>query len=329
MFSGVSNITNTVDSIFLVFLIISVALLGLITFLMVFFVIKYHHKRHATPENIEGNTLLEIVWTVIPVILVTGMFYYGWVGYRVMRDVPEDAMVVKVTGSMWQWNFEYANGKQSDVLKVPLGKPVKLELSSLDVIHSFYVPAYRIKEDVVPGLDNYVWFQSKETGSYDILCAEYCGLQHAYMLSKVIVMPESEFNVWYASEPAPAEATSEAATTEPVQESSPQSAPSTRGAQLVRERGCVLCHALGDASAQPPSSLQSIGPSLKGLFGKKVRVISDREEREIVVDEAYLRRSILNPTADIVKGFRPLMPAQQGLLTEDEIAAIIDYLKTL
>ncbi len=223
MFSGVSNITSIVDNIFLVFLIICVALFVLIVFLMVFFVIKYHQKRNPTPQQIEGNVLLEIVWTIIPAILVLGMFYYSWTGYRIMKNPPEDAMVVKVTGSMWQWNFEYDNVKPSDVLRIPVDKPIRLAITSLDVLHSFYVPAFRVKEDAVPGLETSVWFEPRETGTYDVLCAEFCGLNHAYMQSKVIVMSESAFTEWYQNEdrsPANAGSTTEGSTTtEPAEHS--------------------------------------------------------------------------------------------------------------
>jgi len=205
MFSGASNIANEVGNIFLFILVICGALLVLITFLMIYFVIKYNRKKNASPADIKGNTSLEIIWTVIPTILVVAMFYYGWTGYKVMRTVPKDAMSVKVTGVRWKWIIEYENGKMTDDLYVPLGKSVKLELSSPpnDVLHSFYIPAFRIKEDVVPGMQTYLWFQPTELGEYDIFCAEYCGVEHANMLSKVIVLSEEEFQKWYESKETP------------------------------------------------------------------------------------------------------------------------------
>lgn len=195
MFSA-SNYIDKVDNAFIFIVAISFAFLVLITFLMIFFVIKYNRKRHKKAVNIEGNLTLEIVWTVIPVILSLGMFWYGWVGYVDLSNPPDNAMLVQVTGQMWKWGFEYENGIKTDTLYVPVSKPVKLNLVSVDVNHSFFVPAFRFKKDVLPNRDNMVWFQSDEVGSYDIACAEYCGLHHAYMYSKVVVMPEGEYNAW-------------------------------------------------------------------------------------------------------------------------------------
>jgi cytochrome c oxidase subunit 2 len=207
MFSGASNIANEVGNIFLFILLICATLLLLITFLMVYFVIKYNRKKNVSPADIKGNNTLEVIWTVVPTILVMAMFYYGWTGYKVMKNAPKDAMLVKVTGVRWKWTFEYENGKIADKLYAPLGRPVKLELSapSNDVIHSFYVPAFKIKEDVVPGMKTYLWFKPTELGEYDALCAEYCGVDHSKMLSKVIVMPEEEFRKWYSQEGTPGE----------------------------------------------------------------------------------------------------------------------------
>ncbi len=197
MFSGGSNFIKDVDGVFLFILAISLVLLLLITFLMVFFVIKYNRKKNPQPKNISGNIWLEVLWTVIPTVLVLGMFYYGWVGYKKMKDVPSNAMIVKVTAQMWLWEFFYSNGLKTDTLYVPQNKAVKAELSSKDVNHSFYIPAFRIKKDVIPLKDNYLWFIADQVGSYDIACAEYCGLKHSYMYSKVVVMPEDEFNNWF------------------------------------------------------------------------------------------------------------------------------------
>jgi len=196
-----------VDRTFLFIVGISVALLALVTVLMIYFVIRYSRRRNPQPTDIKGSTFLEIVWTAVPTALVLAMFYYGWVGFKTMREVPANAMTVKVTGQMWFWRFEYANGTQTDVLNVPVGVPVKLELSSLDVVHSMYIPAFRVKEDVVPGANNYMWFQAKEEGTYDIFCAEYCGAEHSSMISEVVAMPLDEFRRWYNTQ-APADSTS-------------------------------------------------------------------------------------------------------------------------
>ncbi len=303
MFSGAaSTIATKVDSAFLFILVICVLMLLLITFLMVFFVIKYRRDKNPIPTNIEGNFLLEVVWTVVPTILVIAMFYYGWIGYREMETIPEDAMPVKVTAQMWSWSFEYENGTRSDELVVPINQPVKLELFSRDVLHSLFVPAFRIKKDVVPGIRTTLWFTGDEEGTYDLLCTEYCGLRHSDMLSRVVVMSQDAFASWMAGKTA-----HEAA--EPA------------GRQLLESQGCLGCHSL-DGS-------RIVGPTLKGIFGRKGRVLTDGAERDVVADEDYLRRSIVKPNADVVVGYPPIMPSQEGILSDEQIDAIIEYLKTL
>ncbi|MGH2574700.1 MAG: cytochrome c oxidase subunit II, partial [Ignavibacteria bacterium] len=198
------RIVTEVDNIFILIVSISVFFLLLITVAMIYFVIRYRKKKHPVAENITGNTTLEIVWTVIPLILVMLIFYYGWVGFKTMRNVPPDAMTVKVTGKMWLWSFEYENTKKSDsLLYVPVGRPIKMEINSADVIHSFYLAAFRIKEDAIPGRTNYLWFHPLNLGEYDIVCAEYCGMNHSYMLGKLIVLPEDKFKEWVSQLPPP------------------------------------------------------------------------------------------------------------------------------
>ncbi len=196
MFSGPSNFVESVDTAFWVVMVMSVIFLVLITFLMVYFVIKYNKKRHPKAKNIHGNIPLEVTWTVVPTILVLVMFWYGWVGYKYMTEAPEDSMVVEVTGQMWKWSFKYPNGLQTDTLYVPVNRDVRCNLNSLDVNHSFFIPAFRVKKDAIPNKHNYIWFNSSEIGSYNIACAEYCGLNHWNMYTKVVVMPEDKFNTW-------------------------------------------------------------------------------------------------------------------------------------
>ena len=186
------------DHVFLAVLALAVFLLLGITSAMIYFVIRYRRKKNPIATNIEGNTKLEIVWTVIPTILVLIMFYYGWVGYEDMRNAPTNAFVMKVTARMWKWSFEYPNGLKTDTLYVPAGKPIETELRSMDVNHAFYIPAFRVKKDVIMGRKNSLWIQSNKPGSYDIFCASYCGLNHSAMYTKVVVMPQSDFDVWYA-----------------------------------------------------------------------------------------------------------------------------------
>ncbi|MBT8380469.1 MAG: cytochrome c oxidase subunit II [Ignavibacteria bacterium] len=196
MFDDVSNFVNSVDATFLFTLIVSVFFLVLITILMIVFVIKYNRKRNPKGTNIKGNMVLEITWIVIPTILVLVMFWFGWEGYLEMVDVPEDAIPVNVTAKMWEWSFEYEDGTTTDTLYVPVNRPVKLILQSVDVNHSFFIPAFRLKKDVFPNTERIAWFQAKETGEYDIACSEYCGLNHSYMYSKIIVLPDEDFNNW-------------------------------------------------------------------------------------------------------------------------------------
>lgn len=305
MNTGASSFSQGVDTAFIVILSISLFFLVGITVAMIWFVIRYNRKRNPKPRDVKDNTKLEIIWTVIPTILVLVMFYYGWIGYTPMRKVPNGAMEVKATGRMWSWQFDYPNGKQSNVLVVPLGKPVKLDLYSPDVLHSLYIPAFRVKEDVVPGLNNYMWFQADKLGEYDILCAEYCGVQHAYMLSKVKVVPEEEFLVWFNTrEP-------ESDTLESV------------GLQILKKNGCLACH------SQDGSKL--VGPSFKGLAGSQRKVTtSSGEEKTIIADDAYIERSIYDPNAEVVEGFsKNLMVSYKEQITPEEVKEIVQFLKTL
>ena len=294
---------EVVDRVFFYILAVTVFLLCLITFLMVYFVIRYRKERNPQPADIHENTWLEIIWIVVPTLLVLTMFYYGLTGFNFLKKAPEGAMKVKVIARQWSWLFEYENGMKSNELKVPLGKPVQLSLTSEDVIHGFYAPAFRIKQDVVPGMVNHLWFQSTEVGTFDVLCTQYCGLQHAKMLSKIVVLPEDEFNKWYQK----GKEEMETAKGKP------------RGAQLYQEKGCVACHSV-DGS-------QRAGPSFKGLFGKKEKVLTAGKERTVVVDEAYIRKYIMEPNVDIVVGYPPIMPPQK--LIEDELNELINYIKEL
>ncbi len=196
MIADASNFVVTVNDAFIFVVAVSVFFLALITVLMVVFVIKYNSKRFKKAKNIRGNIILEITWTVIPTLLVLVMFWVGWNGYKQMAHAPKDAMNIDVTAQMWQWKFKYKNGKQSDTLYVPLNKNVNFNLHSLDVDHSFFIPDFRIKKDVIPNRTNTVWFKAEKEGDYVLTCAEYCGLRHSYMQATVRVIPESTFSAW-------------------------------------------------------------------------------------------------------------------------------------
>lgn len=201
MFSGPSSHTQTVDMVMLYIVGISVILLLGITATMIYFVFKYHRKKGHKPVDIHGNVLLEIIWIAIPTFLVLTMFYFGYMGFAEIRNIPDDALVVKTTARMWAWQFDYANGKQSDTLFVPVNKHIKLEMESADVNHSLYIPAFRIKEDVIAGKVNYLGFKAEEAGIYDIACAEFCGLKHSMMYTAVVALPENEFETWLNAAP--------------------------------------------------------------------------------------------------------------------------------
>lgn len=295
---------EVVDRVFLYILVVTVFLLSLITFLMVYFVIRYQKRRNPQPVDIHENIWLEIVWTIVPTLLVLTMFFYGLTGFNFLKRAPQGAMKVKVIARQWSWLFEYENGMRSAELRVPIGKPVNLSLTSEDVIHGFYAPAFRIKQDVVPGMVNHLWFQPTQVGSFDVLCTQYCGLQHAKMATQIVVLPEEEFNQWYQKGKEEKEAKAPA-----------------RGIQLFQEKGCQACHSVDGTPL--------VGPTVKGLFGKTVTVITDGKERQVVANEDYLKRSLMEPNADVVKGFPPIMPSQKGLITDEELEGIITYIKEL
>lgn len=301
MFTNASNFVEGVDLSFAIILGISIFFLVAITAVMIWFVFRYNRKRNPKAENIHENHKLEIIWTVIPTLLVLIMFYYGWMGYKPMQEFPEDSIEVKAIGQMWAWSFEYPNGKISDTLVVPLDKAVTLNLESRDVIHSLYIPAFRIKEDVVPDGKNKMWFIGQELGDYNILCAEYCGDRHSYMMSKVVVIPETDYTTW-------------------VNDKSSAEHP---GLQVLKKNACTSCHSLDGSKL--------IGPSFKGVWGKTETVITDGTERQITVDEEYVKNSIYDPNADVTKGYNPglMITTYKDLISEDEVNDIIEYLKTL
>ena len=295
MYPQVFAAAAQVDHTFLLIFGFSIFILVAVTGTMLWFLWRYHHTRNPVPTDIKGNFWAELIWTVIPVFIVAGLFWSGWTSYKALRAVPADAMEIGVTARMWSWSFAYPDGKRSSVLVAPLGRAVKLDMTSVDVIHSFYVPAMRIKMDTVPGMQTYVWFKADDVGEYDIMCAEYCGLKHANMITTLKVVPPDEFEEWLAGDNDP------------------------KVLALFDTHGCTGCHTL-DGS-------EGAGPTLKGIAGRQTElVLPGGGEKEVVADEAYLRQSILAPGAALVKGYDDIMPPYEGSIPASDLSAMVHYL---
>ena len=305
-----SNFVAGVDLAFMIILGISIFFLVSLTIIMLVFIRRYKRERHPNPIQNEGSNRLEAIWTLIPLGLVLVMFYFGWMGWKPMKEPPEDAMRVKAIARMWNFQFQYENGKVTDSLYVPINEPVILDLVALDVLHSLYIPAFRVKEDMVPGQEKVMWFIPGTEGDFDLFCTEYCGLEHSYMFTGVKVMPKEEFESWIADTTVRA----------PVVDSEMTLA--DQGFEILRRNGCNACHS-SDGS-------KLVGPSYLGLWGEMQTVVTGREERQVMADEEYIRRSIYDPNADVVKGYnRGLMLSYEGMVSEKEVDLIIEYLKSL
>ena len=305
-----SNFVAGVDLAFMIILGVSIVFLVGLTILMIVFIYKYRKDRHPKAIQNEGSTKLEILWTAIPLVLVLVMFYFGWMGWRPMMNPPDEAMHVKAIARMWNFQFEYENGKVTDSLYVPINEPVILDLVALDVLHSLYIPAFRVKEDMVPGQDKQMWFIPGTEGEFDLFCTEYCGLEHSYMFTGVKVMPQEQFAEWIADTTAAA----------PVVDTELTLA--DQGFQILSQNGCNACHS--------SDGTKLVGPSYLGGWGGTRTVVTGREEREVPIDEEYIKRSIYDPNADVVKGYnRGLMLSYEGMVSEEEVLLIIEYLKAL
>lgn len=269
---------------------------------LIYFSIKYRRQGEAekTPY-ISHNSALEFLWSFIPFVIFMVVFVWGWMVFHQLRTFPKNGLEVAVTAQKWNWTFTYKNGRNSQsLLTVPVGQDVKLVMTSKDVLHSFYVPAFRNKQDVVPGRYTAYWFRAEKEGTYQVFCAEYCGDNHSGMLAKVNVVPQEKFDEWLTTEPykgmAPAEV-----------------------GQKVYSNICIACHSLNAAE-------KKTGPTFQGLFGRQEHL---EDGSTVTVDENYIRESILNPNAKIVKGFPAgVMPTFAGQLDETEIMGVIEFLKT-
>jgi cytochrome c oxidase subunit 2 len=299
MYPQIFSAAREVDQAFLIILGFSVLILVLVTVCMLWFLWRYNYRRNPQAADIRGSVWAEVIWTVLPTLIVLGLFWTGWTSFKAMRTIPEGAMEVLVEARMWSWKFTYENGKTSPELFIPLDRPVKLALSSRDVIHSFYVPAMRVKWDMVPGMDTDAWIQSDTLGTYDIFCSEYCGLRHANMITTLTVLPSDEFNAWLNAKPG--------------DEGKP------RGLAVMEEFGCFDCHAMDGTG--------DVAPPLNDMAGKeRMLILPGGTKRTLSADAEYLKRSIAHPEAEIVDGFGDDMPSYQGDMPEADMDAVVNYL---
>ena len=304
-----TEIAVHVDNLYGFLVVVSTISCAILIGGMIYFAIKYKRKSaHDKTAYITHDTRLEILWSVLPLIIFLFVFAWGWVIYHDMRTMPKDALEIHVTGKQWAWTAEYKNGVRSTEVVVPVNQDVKIILTSEDVIHSFYVPSFRIKQDAVPGRYSALWFKAEKLGDFHVFCTEYCGTAHSAMMTKLRVVSREDYDKWLTEEAD--------VSMLPIAQ---------RGAKLFQTRACASCHNVDNPAVK-------IGPTMQHKFGMTAYEMDDGSK--IDVDENYLRESILNAQAKIVKGFkdaggRSAMPAFQGQLSESEVTALIEYIKTL
>ncbi len=305
-----SNLAASVDNITLFVTIISIFFFVLISAVLVGFSIKYRRKSEdQETAYITHNPIIETIWTIIPTILLMVIFAWGWIAFKELRNPPAEAIEVNVVAKQWLWEFEYFTGKKSlNELFVQQNKPVRLIMRSDDVIHSFFVPQFRVKQDILPGNYTQLWFTPTKVGTFDLLCAEYCGSGHSKMLAKVNVLSPESFVRWEKGDEFEDGAVMTATNISPAE----------RGKDLYSQRGCLACHSI--------DGKEVIGPTFKNLYGKMENL---EDGSSVQVDENYLRESIYEPQAKMVKGYPPNMPSFKGILSEEEVTALIEYIKTL
>lgn len=302
-----SRSTLQIDAVFLFITVVSLFFFFLVEGLLIYFAIRYRRRKagedKATSE-LSGNLFLEIVWVIIPSIVVIAFFAYGYVVYRDVTSPPPGASDIHVVAQQFFFEFKYPDGRtEAGELRVPAGKPVKFIMTSRDVIHGFFLPDFRLKQDILPGQYTYLYLQPDREGTYDIFCTQYCGVGHSTMRARLIVMSPAEHAKWEAGASVAARAVL------PLSE---------KGKTLLSKFGCLGCHST-DGTAK-------VGPTFQGLFGRKVPL---EGAREAAADEEYIRESIDDPGAKIVKGFPNVMPPFKGRISGDEVAAIVAYIKTL
>jgi cytochrome c oxidase subunit 2 len=290
---------GNVDALYICLLLLSGFMCLAIFVMIVVFALRYRRQPGRAAEQIEGSTALEITWSVVPLGIFMVIFAWGAFIFFQERTPPRDASEVYVVAKQWMWKLEHVEGQREiNELHVPVGRDVKLIMTSQDVIHSFYVPAFRIKQDVLPGRYTTAWFRATKPGVYHLFCAEYCGSQHSGMIGQVMVMEPAQYQAWLSG-------------------GSTSGSLASNGESIFQQLGCVTCHR---------SDTQGRGPNLAGIFGKPVQL---EDGRTVVADENYIRESILSPSAKIVSGFKPIMPVFQGLVGEEQLSALVAYVKSL
>ena len=294
-----STMAGRVDALYFYLLAVSAFFTALIFVTLVIFAVKYRRSHHPTPVPIEGSLPLEIAWSVIPLGLAMVMFVWGASVFFSMNRPPRGALEIYAVAKQWMWKFEHLDGRREiNQLHVPVGRDVRITMISQDVIHSFYVPAFRVKQDVLPGRYTTIWFQATKPGSYHLFCAEYCGTSHSGMIGQVVVMEPAQYQLWLAG-------------------STGEGSLAAGGQKLFRDLACETCHR-GDTGAR--------GPDLAGLFGKPVTL---QAGNKVVADETYIRESIVNPAAKVVFGYQPIMPTFQGQISEEGLLQLLAYIKSL
>jgi cytochrome c oxidase subunit 2 len=296
-----STLSWKVDAIYFYLSGVTLFFTLLISAILVFFVIRYRRRTpYEIPRPIAGSHKLETLWTVIPFMIAMTMFGWGASVYFEQSKPPQNAIEVYVVGKQWMWKIQHSTGQREiNELHVPVGRKVKLIMTTEDVIHDFFVPAFRMKADLVPGKYTTEWFEATKPGTYHLFCAEYCGTNHSGMIGSVIVMEPREFDNWLSGNAG-------------------NTTPAVAGQQLYQTLGCVSCHGASGEGGR--------GPTLAGLFGRQVRLVGGQTVR---ADEAYIRESIINPQAKLVEGFGPIMPTFQGQISEDQLVQLLAFIKSL
>jgi cytochrome c oxidase subunit 2 len=296
-----STVSGEVEALYFYIWGVTAFFVLLISIVLIYFVIRYRRRNaFEIPRPIEGSTKLETLWSVIPLLIAMTIFFWGAKVYFTQYRPAKNAIEIYVVGKQWMWKFQHATGQREiNELHVPVGRKVKLIMTTEDVIHDLFVPAFRSKIDVVPGKYTTEWFEATKPGRYHFFCAEYCGMNHSGMGGYVVVLEPSEYENWLSG-------------------NSGQASPATAGRGLFESMGCASCHGANAEGGR--------GPALLGVYGSKV-VLNNNQT--VTGDEGYLRESILNPQAKIANGFGPIMPSFQGQLSEEQLLQVVAYLKSL